>query len=98
MRRRRIPPVGVLLGLALALAAPGAKPAEARNLGERIGGALNRAAQATGRAAQRAGSATGAAADRSLAWAQRKMRAEGGGRRGTKRAESAEGRPPAPGR
>ena len=85
MRRRRIPPVGVLLGLALALAAPGAKPAEPQNLGERIGGALNRGAQAVGRAAERAGSATGAAADRSLGWARRKVRGEGGGGRETSR-------------
>jgi hypothetical protein len=63
----------------LAVAAPAAalacaQPAEAQNLGERIGGALNRGAQVAGRAAERAGSATGAAADRGLAWARRKAR------------------------
>jgi hypothetical protein len=60
-----------------------AAPAEAQGLGERVGGALNRSAQAVGRAAERAGTATGAAADRSLGWARRKVRGEGG-RRGTK--------------
>ena len=58
----------------------GAHPAPAQGLGERIGGALNRSAQAVGRAAERAGSATGAAADRSLGWARRKVRGERGGR------------------
>ena len=77
--------VAAPLGLALALAAPGAKPAEAQNLGERVGGALNRGAQAVGRAAERAGSAAGAAADRSLRWTQRKVRGEGGAGRGTRR-------------
>ncbi len=75
------------LGLALALLA--APPAEAQNLGERIGAALNRGAQAAGRAAERAGSATGAAADRGLGWARRKVRG------GT--AAGAERRPSAPG-
>ena len=97
MRHRRVRSAAAALGLALALAAPGAKPAEAQNLGDRIGGALNRAAQATGRAAQRAGSATGAAADRSLTWAQRKVRGEGG-RRGAKPAEDAGRQPAARGR
>jgi hypothetical protein len=72
--------IGAQLGLALALALSGTGPAAAQNLGERIGGALNRSAQAVGRAAERAGSATGAAADRSLGWAQRKVRGEPGGR------------------
>ena len=67
----------------LAAALVGAQPAWAQGLGERVGGALNRSAQAVGRAAERAGSATGAAADRSLAWAQRKVRGErNGGRAG----------------
>jgi hypothetical protein len=66
------------LAVLLALTAPGTRPAGAQNLGERIGAALNRGAQATGRAAERAGAATGAAADRSLGWAQRKVRGEGG--------------------
>lgn len=83
MRGRGVRLAAVPLGLALALATPGAKPAEAQSLGERIGAALNRGAQATGRAAERAGSATGAAADRSLGWARRKVRGERGGR-GTK--------------
>lgn len=47
-RRARL--ATVPLGLALALATPGAKPAEAQNLGERIGAALNRGAQPTRRA------------------------------------------------
>ena len=69
---------------AFAAALAGAHPASAQGLGERVGGALNRGAQAVGRAAERAGSATGAAADRSLTWAHRKMRGEGHGARGTK--------------
>ncbi|HYI82576.1 MAG TPA: hypothetical protein VEX11_05125 [Acetobacteraceae bacterium] len=66
--------LATLLGLALALTV---NPAEAQNLGERIGGTVNRSAQAVGRAAERAGSATGTAADRSLNWTQRKLRGEG---------------------
>ncbi|GAA0590087.1 hypothetical protein GCM10009416_30800 [Craurococcus roseus] len=66
---------------AFAAALAGAQPAWAQGLGERVGGALNRGAQAAGRAAERAGSATGAAADRSLAWAQRKVRGERGAKR-----------------
>ncbi len=81
MRDRKARPAAASLGLALALGAFGAKPAEAQNLGERIGGALNRSAQAVGRAAERAGSATGAAADRSLRWARRKAGGDGGGGR-----------------
>ena len=48
MRGRGVRLAAVPLGLALALATPGAKPAEAQSLGERIGAALNRGAQATG--------------------------------------------------
>ncbi len=66
------------LAVALALAASCVEPAEAQNLGDRVGAALNRGAQATGRAAERAGSATGAAAQRGLAWTQRKVRGERG--------------------
>jgi hypothetical protein len=77
MRDRTARRLTTLFGLAIALAAG---PAEAQNLGERIGGALDRSAQAVGRAAQRAGSATGAAADRSLNWTQRKVRGEGASR------------------
>ena len=98
MRHGRVRSAAAALGLALALATPGAKPAEAQNLGERIGGALNRAAQATGRAAQRAGSATGAAADRGLTWTQRQVRGESGGRRRGKSAEDAGRQPAARGR
>lgn len=65
----------------LVAALAGAQPARAQGFGERVGGALNRGAQAVGRAAERAGSATGAAADRSLAWAQRKVRGEPNGGR-----------------
>ncbi|MBD0274913.1 MAG: hypothetical protein ICV73_23685 [Acetobacteraceae bacterium] len=77
MRDRKARLAAVPLGLALALAA---RPAEAQNLGDRIGAALNRGAQAAGRTAERASSATGAAADRGLGWAQRKVRGENGGR------------------
>ena len=76
MRDRKARPVAALPASVLALAAPGATPAEAQGLGDRIGGALNRGAQATGRAAQRAGSTTGAAAGLGLGWAQRKVRGE----------------------
>jgi hypothetical protein len=81
------------LALLLALAAPGTRPAGAQDLGERIGAALNRGAQATGRAAERAGSATAAATDRSLTWAQRKVRGEGGREqpRDTRRAKERSG-------
>lgn len=78
MRSRELRLVAAPFALALALAAADAKPAEVKNLGDRIGAAVKRGAQATGRAAERAGSATGAAADRSLGWAQRKMRGERG--------------------
>jgi hypothetical protein len=81
MRGSRTRALGVLLGSAVAwTGVPGWCPAEAQTLGERIGAALNRGAQATGRAAERAGAATGAAADRSLGWAQRKVRGENRGR------------------
>lgn len=69
-----------LAAVAFAAALAGAQPAEAQGLGERVGGTLNRSAQAVGRAAERAGKATGAAADRSLGWARRKVRGERGGR------------------
>jgi hypothetical protein len=66
-----------LLATSLVLAVSfAADPAAAQNLGERIGGALNRSAKAVGKAAERAGSATGAAADRGVTWAQRKVRGE----------------------
>lgn len=74
MHSRRARLVAASFAFTLGAAAAGARPAEAQNLGDRIGAALNRGAQATGRAAERAGSATGAAADRSLGWAQRKVR------------------------
>jgi hypothetical protein len=81
------------LAVLLALAAPGTRPAGAQNLGERIGAALNRGAQAAGRAAERAGAPTGAAADRSLTWAQRKVCGEGGREqpRDTRRAKERSG-------
>lgn len=75
MRNSKARLAGAAAALAAALLA-GAQPAGAQGLGERIGGALNRSAQAVGRAAERAGSATGSAADRSLTWAQRKVRGE----------------------
>ena len=76
MRNRK----ACLAAAAFAAAFVGASPAEAQSLGERVGAALNRSAQAVGRAAERAGSATGATADRSLGWARRKMRGERSGR------------------
>jgi hypothetical protein len=72
-----------LAAVAFAAALAAAPPLEAQSLGERVGAALNRSAQAVGRAAERAGPATAAAADRSLGWARRKVRGERGGR-GTK--------------
>lgn len=63
-----------------------AQPAAAQGLGERVGGALNRSAQAVGRAAERAGTATGAAANRSLDWTRRKVRGETGTGRDSRRA------------
>ena len=81
MRGRKARPVLILLGMAIA----GAGSAEAQSLGERIGGALDRSAQAVGRAAERAGAATGAAAHRGLRWTRRKVRGEDSGVRENRR-------------
>lgn len=84
MRNRTAGSRAAIAAFAAALAA--AHPVAAQGLGERVGGALNRSAQAVGRAAERAGAATGAAANRSLDWTRRKVRGETGAGRESRRA------------